>query len=377
MKTQPFPPLRLAVIGTGHLGRIHARLAANLPSVRLVAVVDSLVDARESVAADTGARPVASHHELVGEIDAAIVATPTSTHQQVASELMKAGVHTLIEKPLAPTLGECEHLVHLARQQSLVLQVGHVERFNPALTSVRDKLHDPKFIEARRTSGYTFRSTDVGVVMDLMIHDIDVVLSLVKSPVQKIEAMGLSVLGSHEDLVNARLHFASGCIASLTASRVSYRPERTMQVFTSRGFAAIDFGTRAATLVEPTKEVLRREFAVDPLTTSERQEYREQLFSTLLIKQEVAGDEINAIEQEQIDFTNAIGEHRRPQVDGADGRDAVAVAELILEQVESHAWDGSQLGRQGPYAMPALPVVGGTDRWPSTGTQDVPQRKAG
>jgi predicted dehydrogenase len=376
MKPYHFHPLRMAVVGTGHLGRIHARLAANLPSVHLVAVVDSCANTRETVAAETGARPVSDHRELVGEIDAAIVATPTSSHQQVASELMQAGVHTLIEKPLAPTLEECEHLVQLARQQNLVLQVGHVERFNPALTSVQDKLHDPKFIDARRTSGYTFRSTDVGVVMDLMIHDIDVVLSLVKSTVNHVEAMGLSVLGNHEDMVNARLYFASGCVASLTASRASFQSLRTMQVFTSRGFAAIDFGARAATLVEPTEAVLRREFAVDQLTSAQRQEYRDQLFSSLLVKRDIEGVEINAIEQEQLDFASAIGEHRRPRVDGADGRDAVAVAELILEQVESHTWDGSQLGRQGPFAMPALPVLGGAGHWPAEG-QGVPQRKAG
>jgi len=373
MKPYSTSPLRIAVVGTGHLGRIHARLAANLPSLHLVAVVDSLASTREAVAAETGVRGVANHHELVGEIDAAIVATPTTSHRQVASELMQAGIHTLIEKPMASSLKECEDLVQLARQQNLVLQVGHVERFNPALTSVQNRLNDPKFIDARRTSSYPFRSTDVGVVMDLMIHDIDVVLSLVGSPVTRVEAMGISILGNHEDMVNARLHFASGCIASLTASRTSYRPERTMQVFTSRGFAAIDFGSRTTTFVEPTEAILRREFSLDLLTPAEQREYQDQLFSTLLVKNTIEGIDANAIEQEQLDFANAIGENRRPQVDGADGRDAVAVAELILEQVESHAWDGSQLGRQGPYAMPALPVPDGTP----VERQNTPLRKAG
>lgn len=369
-------PLRLAVIGTGHLGRIHARLAAGLSSAHLVAIVDSCEQARNAVASETGVRGVADYRELVGEIDAAIVATPTSTHQQVASELMQAGIHTLIEKPLAPTLAECDHLVQLARQQNLVLQVGHVERFNPALTSVKDKLCDPKYIDAQRTSGYTFRSTDVGVVMDLMIHDIDVVLSLVQCPLKRVEAIGLSVLGNHEDLVNARLQFTSGCVASLTASRVSYQSQRIMQVFTSRAFAAIDFGSRSATLVEPCEAVLRREFPADGLTPEKQQEYREQLFTTTLAKQTVPGTQVNAIEQEQIDFAAAIEQHRRPQVDGADGRDAVAIAELILEQVDAHIWDGTQLGRQGPFAMPALPILSGADHW-FQGDRGVPQRKAG
>jgi predicted dehydrogenase len=376
VKPYHLPPLRLAVIGTGHLGRIHARLAAGLSSIHLVAVVDPRTSAREAVAAETGARGVADHRELVGEVDAAIVATPTTSHQQVASELMQAGIHTFIEKPLASTLDECEHLVQLARQQNLVLQVGHVERFNPALTSVKDKLSDPKYIDAQRTSGYTFRSTDVGVVMDLMIHDIDIVLSLVQSPVKSVEAVGLSVLGNHEDMVNARLHFASGCVASLTASRVSYQSRRTMQVFTSRGFAAIDFGARATTLVEPTQDVLRRAFTTADLTPAQQQEYRDQLFSTLLVQKDGEAVEINAIEQEQVDFATAIGQNRRPQVDGADGRNAVAVADLILEKVDAHAWDGTQLGRQGPFAMPALPVLGGAEHWFAE-KPDVPQRKAG
>ena len=233
MKTLRLAPLRLAVIGTGHLGRIHARLAAEQSSVELIAVADPLENARMTVAESTGSRPVADYRELIGDLDAAIVATPTSTHLQVASELMQAGVHVLVEKPLAPSLGESEQLVQLARKKNLVLQVGHVERFNPALTSVQDKIGDPKFIDAVRTSGYTFRSTDVGVVMDLMIHDIDVILSLVKSPVEKVDALGISVLGDHEDMANARLSFASGCVATLSASRVSYHPQRTMQVYTS------------------------------------------------------------------------------------------------------------------------------------------------
>jgi predicted dehydrogenase len=369
-------PLRLAVIGTGHLGRIHARLAAGLSSARLVAVVDSCDKAREAVATEIGTRGVADHRDLIGEIDAAIVATPTSTHSKVASELMQAGIHTLIEKPLAPTLAECEHLVQLARQQNLILQVGHVERFNPGFTSVQGKLTDPKYIDAQRTSGYTFRSTDVGVVMDLMIHDIDVVLSLVQSPLQSVEAVGLSVLGSHEDIVNARLHFTSGCVVSLTASRVSYQSQRMMQVFTSRAFASIDFGSRTATLVEPCESVLRREFNADNLTPVRQQEFQQQCFTETLIKQTVAGPEINAIEQEQMDFTTAIEQNRRPQVDGADGRDAVAIAELILEQVDAHTWDGKQLGRQGPRAMPALPILSGADHWFQR-DRGTPQRKAG
>ena len=368
--------LRLAVIGTGHLGRIHARLAAELPTADLVGVVDPVQTTREMVAAETGTRSVADLRDLVGTIDGAIVATPTSTHLEVASELLRSGVHVLVEKPLAPTLVDSEALVQLARSHNQVLQVGHVERFNPAFTAVRDKLGDPKFISATRTSGYTFRSTDVGVVMDLMIHDIDAILSLVRSPVVDVEAIGASVLGNHEDLVHARLRFESGCVATITASRVSYEPQRTMQVFTSRNFAAIDFGSRQATCVEPSAEIISREFRLESLSPEQRQDYREHFFSKLLVQSKVDTNDVNAIQEEQKDFLVAIREGRRPVVDGADGRDAVAVAERVLASVESHQWDGSQHGRQGLFAIPSLPVLSGAEHWFSNKEQ-MPQRKAG
>ena len=318
--------LRLAVVGVGHLGRIHARLAAALPEIELVAIVDSRPEARAAVAAETGARPVAEYRELFGEVDAAVVATPTFSHHAVASDLMRGGVHVLVEKPLTPTVAECEELVQLARRRQLVLQVGHVERFNPGLVSVQDRLQEPKYIEARRQSGYTFRSTDVGVVMDLMIHDIDVTLSLVKSPLTRVDAVGVSVLGDHEDMVSARLQFASGAVANLTASRTSYAPARSMQVYTSERFASIDFATRRATLVEPRTDVLQRKFHVAELSDDERARLRERLFEELLVKAEVPAVETNAIEQELLDFAAAIQTGRAPRVTGADGRDAVAVA---------------------------------------------------
>ena len=176
-------PLRTAVIGTGHLGRIHARLAAEAPHIDLVAIVDVSEKARQEVAEQTGARPVASYHEVLDEIDAAIVATPTVMHHQVVRDLLLAGKHVLVEKPITVTVEEADELVELANAKRLVLQVGHVERFNPGLECVAKKLKDVRYIQGVRASGFTFRSTDIGVVMDLMIHDIDVVLSLVGSRV--------------------------------------------------------------------------------------------------------------------------------------------------------------------------------------------------
>jgi predicted dehydrogenase len=369
--------LKLAVVGAGHLGRFHARVAANLADARLVAVVDSVASAREAVAQETGAKPLADFRDLIGLADAAIIATPTCSHFDVARELMLGGIHTLVEKPITTTLSQAEELVNLAERQQLVLQVGHIERFNPALTAVRSRLHDPKYITARRLSTYTFRSTDIGVVLDLMIHDIDAVLSLTKSPITKVEAVGISVLGKEEDIVDARLHFASGCIANLTASRVSYETARSMQVFTEECCATIDFGSRQARLVEPAAEVLSREFDVDSLTAEQKNLLREQLFTALLTKSEVPVAECNAMEQEQLDFVQAIRTSSEPQVTGTDGRDALAVAHEILEQVHAHQWDGLTGNRKGPLAMPAgASVFEPADPWSIHDTV-VLRRKAG
>jgi len=352
--------LRVAVIGAGHLGRIHARIAADLEEIELVAVADPVESARCGVAQEARTRAVADYRELIGEIDAAIIATPTSSHHAVSMELLSSGVPLLVEKPLAPTSAEANELVGLARRQGLVLQVGHVERFNPALACVAADVRDPKYITATRTSGYTFRSTDIGVVLDVMIHDLDIVLALAKSTVEDVQALGMSVLGGHEDLATARLTFASGCVAQLSASRVSFQQQRTMSVFTSRGSASINFATHEATVVKPREDVLRREFRVDRLSAAERAYWKEHLFDELLVRTQYEPQPLNAIQEEQRDFVRSIREGRSPRVDGAAGHDAVEVAEMILQRIDEHAWDGSPAGRHGAFAMPALPIVAGT-----------------
>jgi predicted dehydrogenase len=368
-------PLRLAVVGAGHLGRIHARLAAALPDFDLVAIVDPIAQAREAVAKETAARAHENLRDVIGEIDAAVVATPTSTHHAVAAELLRAGIAVLVEKPIAPTLEQANDLVQLARKQNLVLQVGHVERFNPALEMVARQVRDPRFIQATRTSGYSFRSTDIGVVLDLMIHDLDVVLSLVQSPVRNVFALGISVLGDHEDMAYAQLQFESGCVAQLVASRVSYQPERSLKIFTSRMFAAVDYTARKATLVKPHEHILRRQFRIDELTDAEQQHSREHLFDQLLERSQHTAPENNAIEAELRDFARSIRTGSEPRVTGTAGRDAVAVAEMILEKIEAHEWDGDATGRHGPFAMPALPIS--PVSLPLPGVASVPRRKAG
>ncbi len=367
--------LKLAVVGAGHLGRFHSRVAANLPEARLVAVVDPVASAREQVATETNSQPLADYRELIGLADAAIVATPTTLHFDVVRELLLGGLHVLVEKPITTTVAQAEELVNLAERQQLVLQVGHIERFNPAFTAVSNRLHDPKYITARRLSTYTFRSTDISVVLDLMIHDIDVVMNLAQSPITRIEAVGISVLSKEADIVDARLHFASGCIANLTASRVSYEAVRSMQVFTDDCCATIDFGARKARLVEPCAEVLSREFDVDALSGDQKNALREHLFTALLAKSEVPVTDCNAMEQEQLDFAKAIRTSSEPQVTGTHGRDALAVAENIMQQVEAHQWDHGKHSRQGSLAMPHT-VLEPIDAWSVEDTV-VLRRKAG
>ncbi len=285
------------------------------------------------------------YRELIGDVDAAIVATPTNTHHTIGIELLSSGIPLLVEKPLANHAAAADDLVNLARKQGLVLQVGHVERFNPALAWAASEVRDPKYIEATRTSGYSFRSTDIGVVLDVMIHDLDVVLALASSTVTHVDALGISVLGGHEDMATARLTFASGLVAQLTASRVSFQQRRTMSIFTSRCCATIDFATQEATVVKPREDVLRRRFQADRLTADERAHLKEHLFDELLVRSEHEPIKINAIEEEQRDFVAAIRTGKTPRVDGAAGRDAVAVAEH-----DSRKHPRTRLGR---HARPA------------------------
>jgi predicted dehydrogenase len=349
--------LRIAVIGAGRLGGFHAEKILGLPHVELVGVVDPMPGNRNRVAAECNTEALADYRPLLGRIDAAVIAAPTVNHHRLAMELLEAGVHLLVEKPLCTTTAEAEELVQTARARKLVLQVGHVERFNPAFTAAASHLRNPKYIEAVRASGYTFRSMDVGVVLDLMIHDIDLVLSMVRSRVRRVEALGLSVLGGHEDVANARLEFECGCVATLSASRVSYEPLRHMQAWSPRAFAAIDFGTRTLTLVRPSESILRRQFHADRLTPEQIEYYKTHLVEEHLPREQKRFDAVDALALELQDFVEAIRAGRQPRVTGEAGRDALAVAEQILARIDAHAWDDSDNGPVGPLAQPRPRVI--------------------
>ena len=366
--------LRVAVVGAGRLGGFHAQKLAAMEDVALVAVVDPDASSRNRVAAECRTEAAADYRHLLGRIDAAVVAAPTHLHHRLGMELLGHGVHVLMEKPLCPTLAEADDLVELARGKNRVLQVGHVERFNPALHAALPQVPNPKYIEAVRASGFTFRSTDVGVVFDLMIHDLDLVLSMVKSPVRKVEALGLSVLGGHEDVANARLEFQSGCVATLSASRVSYEPVRRMQVWSARGFAHVDFATRTTTLIHPSATLLQREFDVEQLSAERIEHYKQHLFEEHLPRQVQEAEAVDSLTLEQEDFLAAIREGRPPRVPGEEARQAVALAEQILDKIHSHAWDETPDGPVGPLAA-ARPSVIPSPHWHHAPTTLPTQRK--
>lgn len=232
--------LRAAVVGVGHLGRFHAQKYAALADTRLAAVVDADPDRARAVAAETGAEPLTDHRELAGRVDLASVAVPTSGHFAVVRDLLIAGIHVLVEKPITVTTDEARQLIELARSRNLRLQVGHLERFNPVMGLLATRLERPLFIESSRVAPFKPRAMDVDVVLDLMIHDIDLILNLVKSPLTRIDASGSPVITPGIDIANARLQFANGCVANVTASRISLKQERRMRLFQDDAYFSAD-----------------------------------------------------------------------------------------------------------------------------------------
>ena len=359
----------MAVIGGGHLGRIHAKLAHANEQFELIAVADPCPNARQLVETQLGVPTVADYHELIDRVDCAIVAAPTVAHYEVASVLLRSGVHCLVEKPLAHTADQAQRLVHIAKSHRRVLQTGHVERFNPTWTAVQPHLGVPKFIESVRAGAYSGRSTDIGVVMDLMIHDLDLILSLDRSPVVEVSASGIALLGQHEDLAEARLGFESGLVATLRASRLATSPTRQMQVYTTNAYANIDFSSDSVSVVKPTAEVQSRLVALDDLQATERMQAKERIFPDFLRAESIKASSRNAILDEQHDFAISIQTSCSPAVTGEDGARAVEIAAKILDAVSQHCWDGlgSKPWRIGAHALQeprilTMPVRNGNER---------------
>jgi predicted dehydrogenase len=369
--------LKTAVIGVGHLGRIHARILATHEGFTLAGVVDPSEENRRAAAAECGTAAFAHHAQLAEPIDAAVIATPTQFHHALALELLARGVHLLVEKPLSATKAEAEELVAAARRHGAVLQVGHIERFNPAFGAAQPHLQRPKYIEALRRGPFSFRSTDIGVVLDLMIHDIDLVLALVHAPLVRVDALGAALLSRHEDVAQARLEFADGCVANLSASRASRAPARTMQVWCERGMASLDFAARTAALVRPSEAMLTHQLDVERMLPVERGQLKERLYDDHLPLVQLTTEPCDALTAELTDFQQSIVMGRGPRVSGEAGRDAVAVAERVLAAIAEHAWDGADQGRKGPLAEPTPRIIRGPHWGRKPVSEPSEQREAG
>jgi predicted dehydrogenase len=309
-------PLRAAVVGAGHLGRFHAQKYFDLPDVELSAVVDIDLDRAREVAAPWGAAAYTSHRELAASIDVASVVVPTCMHYEVARDLLEAGVHVLVEKPFTASLDEGHDLIARSARRGRVLQVGHVERFNPVAETLLAEVERPLFIESHRIAPFKPRGTDVDVVLDLMIHDIDLVLQLVSSPIVQIDASGSPVVSARTDIANARIQFADGCVANLTASRVSAKSQRQMRVFQRNAYFSADLGNRTLGIHR------KRGNGHD---AGELSVERLQL------------DTGDALASEIRDFLRCVQDGCEPVVSGADGLRALQIAREVAGRIEAAA----------------------------------------
>ena len=309
-------PFRAGVIGVGHLGQHHARLYASLPGAQLVGVLDQSSERAQVIADRHGARVFRTVDELLPHVDVVSVAVPTSGHYAVAKSCLQAGKHLLVEKPIAVTPGEAQELVELAKQRGCCLQIGHSERFNPVMALMRPHIKNPIFIECHRLSSFSERGTDVDVVLDLMIHDLDLVLSLNPGPVEEVRAAGVAVLSSSIDIAHARIQFRSGAVANLTSSRVSTNKMRRLRIFQRDNYLSIDFQTRQGMICRRSAEAGKR--------------------PTVEATHLQGGDE-EPLKLQLESFLHAVGTGARPVVSGEDGAAAVAVAQQVLQAIAAFA----------------------------------------
>lgn len=317
MVDDPDSSLRTAVIGVGYLGKFHAQKFAEIPGSELVAVVDVDEHVRESVAANLDVEPVDDYRKLLGRVDAVSVVVPTPAHFEIAEAFLQSGTHVLVEKPITETVEQASRLIDTAVKHSAVLQVGHLERFNPAVRALKSLLHNPRFVESVRIAPYQDRGTDVDVVLDLMIHDIDLIQYIAGSPIERIEAVGAAVITDKPDVANARIRFESGCIANVTASRTSLKVERKIRIFQEACYFSADLHKKAVSVYRKGASTigdLRLPISIEQLEC----------------------DSDDALRLEIESFLRSVRDGTPPVVTGEDGRQALETAMDIVEQVD--AW---------------------------------------
>jgi predicted dehydrogenase len=306
--------LRVGVVGVGALGQHHARVYASLPDTELIGVVDAIPGRAEEIARPLGTKVFSSYQDLFGKVDAVSIATPTILHAEIGERFLKEGVHVLVEKPIAHTLEDADRLIQAAQANGRVLQVGHLERFNPAVQELRKIVRRPRFFEAHRMGLFSPRSLDIDVILDLMIHDLDIICLLVPSPVSFVSAVGIAILTNRIDIANARIHFEDGCVANITASRVSMEKIRKLRLFQKQEYISLDY--------------TRQDVAVFSLKHKPGNPIPE------IVNQKLAPEKKEPLQLELISFLNAARSKGPVECSGEEGRKALALALQILAQAE-------------------------------------------
>ncbi len=331
------PPTPVAVVGVGHMGRHHARLYDELPQAELVAVVDINADRAAELARQHRTKALTSIDQLPDGIEAASVAVPTSAHRQVAERLLRRGIAVLVEKPLAPSVEEAERLLACARQAGALLTVGHTERFNPVVKAMTRLEILPKYIEAQRVSPFRFRSADIGVVADMMIHDIDIVLHLVQSKVTKVDAVGVPVIARHEDVASARVEFENGAVANFAASRLALKTDRRLRVFCDTAYVSADFQSKSGIAVTRDANLdvlaLAKDRHVDDLAQLAHLD-----FGKLVKVEPLVIDDVEPLRAELESFLESVRTRTAPAVSAEDGVAAVRLAADIVAAIRAHRW---------------------------------------
>ena len=328
--------LSVGVIGCGRMGRLHARVCNEIPRIRLTGVYDISADAARSVATQFHVKAHEQLESLLAEVSAVVIAAPTGFHPVLARRCIELGIPCLIEKPLAADSRSARQIVETARRRGICVQVGHIERFNPAVRALAGLEIRPRFVEVTRISPLTFRSIDVGVVLDMMIHDIDIVLRLAASHVSHVDAVGVSVIedGAPEDICNARLTFANGCIANLTASRLSLKTERKLRVFSPDCYISLDYQKKYAMVARRGENLQAIRDAVSRLRRGDVHELSELNFAELVNVEELAIDDVEPLRAEWESFVESVQRREMPAVTAEEGLAAVEVAERIVRAMK-------------------------------------------
>ncbi len=330
--------LRTAVVGAGKMGAIHSKVYSQLNESELVAIVDVQKDKADTLAGQYGCQAFTDIEALIDKVDAVTISAPTANHLEIAKGFIENNIAVMIEKPLAANVVQAREIVDLAKKHNTIVAVGHSERCNPVVQAMKRLDIEPRFIEANRISPYTFRSTDIGVVMDVMIHDIDIILSLAASGIKKIDAVGVNVIGDHEDICNARIVFENNCVANITASRVALKTERKVRVFSSQAYLSLDYLKKEGVIIKAAPNVDVVKWIQEHQTQDF--DFADVNWPDLLHIEQLDIEDVEPLRIEQQLFLKAVSDKQsRPEVTAEDGLAAMECAEMILASIKEHKWE--------------------------------------